>query len=340
MAFSNPIVGDEVLIRNAIQSSDYSAGVAGWRIAADGSAEFSGATFRGTIAGNGYILNTAGVFLYQGTPAANNIVGSWTSSAGTDEFGNVYPAGLTLYDGVSNTITNFFGGPDNLVYNISGSEWVGFFLGNLLLAAGDPNGPRVLSDSGAISIIGDNSAITISSPVNATLADHSVLWMSAGNSASNTGDVDYAHARLDFSDFWLSGTMRKTFVPAGQSTPTPVTAHAPIMGTGWATGPGGGGAYPPLQYLLDAEDNIHVFGTFHTTSTTPNGIVATGFPVTNQTNLGGVGVLGSATRFQGAVGALGLYINNVGELRSSNTLTYVANDSFMINAKVPVGNLW
>lgn len=42
MAFSNPIVGTEVLIRDSIQSRNFSHLVAGWRIAADGSAEFTG----------------------------------------------------------------------------------------------------------------------------------------------------------------------------------------------------------------------------------------------------------------------------------------------------------
>jgi hypothetical protein len=41
MEFSNPIVGLEELIRSAIKSQDYQAGTSGWRIAADGSAEFT-----------------------------------------------------------------------------------------------------------------------------------------------------------------------------------------------------------------------------------------------------------------------------------------------------------
>lgn len=48
MAFSNPIVGGEngELIRASIQSPDYVAGVSGWTINRDGSAEFNNVTIR------------------------------------------------------------------------------------------------------------------------------------------------------------------------------------------------------------------------------------------------------------------------------------------------------
>ncbi len=39
----------------------------------------------------------SGIFVYSGVPATGNLVGSWTSVAGTDSFGNAYDAGLTLY---------------------------------------------------------------------------------------------------------------------------------------------------------------------------------------------------------------------------------------------------
>lgn len=51
MQFENPIVGTEDLIRPAIKSPNYSPGSSGWRIAADGSAEFTG-----------LVINSDGVF--------------------------------------------------------------------------------------------------------------------------------------------------------------------------------------------------------------------------------------------------------------------------------------
>lgn len=56
--FSNPIIGEEELIRSAIRSQDYVAGTSGWRIAADGSAEFSDVVLHGS--GTGAVV-TVGV---------------------------------------------------------------------------------------------------------------------------------------------------------------------------------------------------------------------------------------------------------------------------------------
>lgn len=49
MPFGNPLVGGTTLIRPAIQSPNFVAGSAGWKIAKDGTAEFNNATFRGTV---------------------------------------------------------------------------------------------------------------------------------------------------------------------------------------------------------------------------------------------------------------------------------------------------
>lgn len=47
-------------------------------------------------AGN-MIINIHGIFLYSGTPAANNLIGSQTIAAGTDLFGNAYLQGQYSY---------------------------------------------------------------------------------------------------------------------------------------------------------------------------------------------------------------------------------------------------
>lgn len=49
MEFGNPIIGEEELIRSAIKSRDYEAGVSGWRIAQDGAAEFNDLVVRGEV---------------------------------------------------------------------------------------------------------------------------------------------------------------------------------------------------------------------------------------------------------------------------------------------------
>lgn len=52
MGFSNPLVAGIQLIRSAIRSANYVAGVSGWTINRDGTAEFSAATVRGILIAN------------------------------------------------------------------------------------------------------------------------------------------------------------------------------------------------------------------------------------------------------------------------------------------------
>lgn len=55
MAFNNPVVGSSgTLIRLAIHSPDYVAGISGWSINKDGTAEFNDVTVRGTLHVNGF----------------------------------------------------------------------------------------------------------------------------------------------------------------------------------------------------------------------------------------------------------------------------------------------
>jgi hypothetical protein len=49
----------------------------------------------------------SGIFFYSPTLGTGNLVGSWTSQAGTDPYGNPYPAGLALYDGSGDLIGNW-----------------------------------------------------------------------------------------------------------------------------------------------------------------------------------------------------------------------------------------
>ena len=64
--FANAVIGGaEFLIRSAIKSANYIAGLAGWRIARDGNAELNNATVRGSlIAGGGNVtLNSSGLHI-------------------------------------------------------------------------------------------------------------------------------------------------------------------------------------------------------------------------------------------------------------------------------------
>jgi hypothetical protein len=99
----NPIVGDTVLRRPAIQSPNFVTGVSGWTINIDGSAEFNNLSIRGTFNGTNFVINSSGEFFYSGTPASGNLIQSVTNGAGTDGVGNAYLTGTTVYSQVGGT---------------------------------------------------------------------------------------------------------------------------------------------------------------------------------------------------------------------------------------------
>lgn len=92
--FTDSIVGGiGTLIRQYIKSPNYVPGTSGWSINQDGSVEFNNGTFRGTI-----IIDNAGLALlvYDGVPAAGNLILAISAVAGSDSFGNPYNVGLTI----------------------------------------------------------------------------------------------------------------------------------------------------------------------------------------------------------------------------------------------------
>lgn len=60
MPFMNPILAGEELIRSAMRSEGFVAGVSGWSVQRDGDAEFNDVTFRGTLEGTATYADEAG----------------------------------------------------------------------------------------------------------------------------------------------------------------------------------------------------------------------------------------------------------------------------------------
>lgn len=104
MQFQDDVAAGVVLVRPAIQSPDYDPGVAGWAVKIDGSAEFNDLTVRGTFLGSEFILNDDGMFFYDGTPAAGNLIMSIAAAQGTDGFGNDFRRGVMVYNSAGSSI--------------------------------------------------------------------------------------------------------------------------------------------------------------------------------------------------------------------------------------------
>ena len=122
MPFRDIIVAGINLVRSAIQSSNFVAGLTGWRIKKDGTAEFNDATFRGNIWLNGSQINVAqGIFWndsanghtanpYIAEFADSSLVENYLEVVGPDDgLGN--QAGISLYG--DSTIT----GSETLILN-------------------------------------------------------------------------------------------------------------------------------------------------------------------------------------------------------------------------------
>lgn len=121
MTFQNPIVGGNVLIRPAIQSPNYSAGISGWAIKRDGSAEFNNLTVRGSFS-TGFPPDTRITIdsLYGSTPSVQFYLNPIT-----------LPATLRCYSRSSTGESDAVGlelnsGPDTL----NGSKNMSLFLDN------------------------------------------------------------------------------------------------------------------------------------------------------------------------------------------------------------------
>jgi hypothetical protein len=97
--FSDPIIGGGgALVYPSIHSPNFVTQVSGWTINKDGSAEFNNLTIRGTFKGTNFEINSSGAFFYSGTPALGNLVASIAPAGGTDSHGNIYYAGIVVYN--------------------------------------------------------------------------------------------------------------------------------------------------------------------------------------------------------------------------------------------------
>lgn len=105
--FADPIVdGGGRLQIASVQSPNYVPGGSGWAINQDGTAQFNQLTLIVSVSG-------VAVLIYNQVAALGTLIGSWAGAPGTDQFGNVYPAGISANQGAlsgisldSATITN------------------------------------------------------------------------------------------------------------------------------------------------------------------------------------------------------------------------------------------
>lgn len=261
---SGSLTGRYTLTGTYMQSSDYVAGVSGWAIFGDGSAEFNNGTFRGLVEAAAIMLQgTSGqVLVYSGAPAAGNLIGSISGAAGTDGEGNAFLEGTAAY--VAITTGSYQGtyalrlgdqsfpfGTDFAAISWANQTTPGH-LPPAIVAETSSAGSAVEMDSGT----GTSAATDASVGVLDSLAGPALFPRSSGSLVEIVG-----------TNILLSGSV----VPVQPgSTPAALeTWHTAALDANWSTS----GQTP--QYRLLADGNVQVKGGLtHTT-----GIAATGVAI-------------------------------------------------------------
>lgn len=212
--------------------------------------------------------------------------------------------------------------------------WVGF-------SGGDMTKPYYMANKDYLTLDTNGSNLIAVSPTKGTSNDGAQFILVSGVDGANTGGaVPHVTFRdvngTTFVDLHLSGNV----IPVDNAGNV-LHWQTPTMQTGWATGPAsGGGSFPPLQWRYGDADDVWVFGSFHATIASPTSLIATGFPHINIVGpLGGVGVMAGMPRVAGGNATMGGYLNDTGQMRSQTAPTISINDTFIVNSRVPLGNL-
>lgn len=244
MAFSNPITGGQgALLRPAIKSPDYVAGVSGWTINRDGSAEFADLTIRSSDgSGNVIVLSDGEINVYDSG-------GHLVASFGPDGYrlysvgspgsivARVVQDGDTGYD--AGFFTRDFSSPHNLYALLSGSTLsFGTFIAGNVDSNGQVTFQRVGGGSGytALNIFsgglntGDSNAIV-------------QVRGQAGSAAPKVfvADTGTTQCDLDVTGVVTSGSEifgNVSITPSAANTPTSTTVTYALKGStfrGFAT---------------------------------------------------------------------------------------------------------
>ena len=325
MSFSNPVTGGQgALVRPAIKSPNYVAGSSGWTINRDGSAEFNNLTLRGTFNGTNYVINSSGAFFYDGAPAAGNLIASITPAIGTDSHGNPYARGVSVYDNTNHVFTNLNSGISLGTFTGAGFDYTEEAL--------------IFNDPDRLIIVGPTNT-------GAGEADTPRLQLKAGTGGSASFGPRVVISDLNqtaSADLLLSGSV----VKVSNDGNTQAIWQTPTYNTNWSssTAFGGDTGLQPLQYRLDAQDNLVIEGCFTSGGTAPTNsnvfdlpagyIPAKNQPIAVQQRTSG-GVLTSGFFLVTAPGS-----GTPGfRLRASTGFALAANSQYLVNGSVPLGNI-
>lgn len=277
MGFSNPIIGGGgALVYPSIKSPNFMAGLLGWIIRKDGSAEFNNLTIRGTFAGSEFVINSLGAFFYSSNPPAlGNLIASITPAAGAnDGVGNAFMAGITIYgpapSGGTERFIQLLAGspPTEFISTGDSSETTPSKVTTGILNLGLANRQLITTIAAPLNSNNVNASIQLSSPA----ADNSSGGSASLNNGSSSlivsqttgnklqfeieGNVQNAAANgiFDFcsglNNIRLISAILTAFDPSLSGAAE--TPHSMVNANSWTAG--------PLQYMLMPDNTVWVDG--------------------------------------------------------------------------------
>ena len=312
MGFSDPLAtGVGTLIKKALQSLGFVSGSTGWQITRLGNAEFNSGTFRGTIV--------------VGPASGQRIV--IDSTAGT----------ITMYDSGGNVVAVWDSTGQNFTVYKSGTSqhtYARLDTSGTIAAALELNPDSTAYETGYI--VGSGAGILINSPRE--------LGAGHTSSLSVTGSVGATPGTIEMTpdSGWVT-------IDGGASVSTAMvklvgvsraTWQTPSYNSGWSgnTTFNTRAGYQTFQYRLDAEDNVHLNGSFKCTNAAGSANVITlpaGYrpsatqPVFLQRNSGGTLTEGTAIIDSGG---------NFGMVASGG-MGRVTNDEYLVDTIFPLNTI-
>jgi hypothetical protein len=251
--FSNSVVGGSgILKRKAIQSIIYVLGVSGWTINADGSSEFNNLTVRGSFFGLRFIINSNGVFIYSGTPALGNLVGSWAAAAGSDQFTNAYQKDFAVYVGTGYININSSGG-------LGGNTAVLFKPGLTTHVTLNPQTYAGSNNSGAVN---EQEFLALTSGTANNNDDTQLQLISKSSDGVSPSVLNFLMGGSVLSQLFKTQWNIGVAISATLGTPTVPTVittdswHAITLDANWSTLAG----QPVPAYRLGIENRVHLTG--------------------------------------------------------------------------------
>lgn len=255
----------------SVQSPNFVTNVSGWQVDQNGNAQFNNLTLRGTFFGTDFIINSAGMFLYSGTPALGNLVESHSPIAGVDQFGNAYKAQTEVFGSGSSFVNiataNGFKGFPAVTLNAPNMAHVTDFI-------------QIASDNVNPGAVNEQSKMVLSSGKENHLDDAAIQLFSE----SNDGTVGAA-AIVEFggtilvtinrSEFLIQEPLINNSVSTAPSLVTTDTFHAITLDANWTTLVG----QPIPSVQLCADGMVHITGAIQFNANINNTNINGGTPL-------------------------------------------------------------